>query len=321
MYRLHAALHPLGTHHENLVFDPPVVEMGDMAEGEQRHRRVLVRNQSGVALKILEVAPSCGCTVGTLSARTIAAGGSATLDVAFDATYRRGEEHEVVDLTAAPLAPGSRTIHSQLSVTARVHREAWAQPNPLDFGRVDFGTEPVRSLTLYGAKSTRWLPRIQNSAANELVLRHLGPRHGAATRVEVRLRPRGRSGRRECKLLIQPAPAAVHSIPVQVQFDARSRFDVSPAAVNFGILDLRRPAGSLVRVVRRVSSAGRPVGILKAPKWVRASIEWRHGEAYLSLQVDRGRLKRGRALNDTVEIQTSDRLEPVITLPVMAIVS
>ena len=73
-----------------LVFDRPVLELGELTEGQVLTTTVRYRNAGTSPTRILEVKTSCGCTVPKLTQRELEAGQEGSMEVEYTASSHAG---------------------------------------------------------------------------------------------------------------------------------------------------------------------------------------------------------------------------------------
>ncbi len=90
------------------VLDLPekVVDLGKAVQGERASGGFVIRNHGSAPLKILDIKPSCGCTVAELPAKEIKPGGEVRVDVKVDTSGKVGKIRKSVRIsTNDPVTP------------------------------------------------------------------------------------------------------------------------------------------------------------------------------------------------------------------------
>jgi len=128
-----------GISFENLELDLGRVMQGDTARGVFRFR-----NPGSAVLKILDVAPGCGCTTTLLSAKQINPGGTGEIAVAVNTDGISGAMRKAVVVTTND--PGRPEV--TLMVTALVEPEVSFSLPALFFGEVPVDKEVTREIVL-----------------------------------------------------------------------------------------------------------------------------------------------------------------------------
>lgn len=123
-----------------LNYDPPLVSVGTLLEGDQRLERIRVHNTTPRPIQILRVRPSCACTIVKAPLHPIPPGAWAEMEVNFNSQKWQGH----VEQTVSILTSGS-TEPDLLKVVADVRPAVQILPSVISFGKVDPGK--VRTAT------------------------------------------------------------------------------------------------------------------------------------------------------------------------------
>lgn len=121
-----------------LACDQPVFDFGEAETGTMVEHTFTLRNDGNSSLDILEVKPSCGCTVVELTEKTIPPGSSVDLRVRLSLEGRRGrQEKSLLVESTDPLQPRHRLAVEGIAVP-RVK----VSPRQVEFGKID-GAKPA----------------------------------------------------------------------------------------------------------------------------------------------------------------------------------
>ena len=77
---------------------PMSVDFGTVDEGVKSKATFTIKNAGKADLMILDVRPTCGCTVANLSSKQVAPGASATLDAVYDSHNASGAVHRYINV-------------------------------------------------------------------------------------------------------------------------------------------------------------------------------------------------------------------------------
>jgi hypothetical protein len=130
-------------------FDPSIIDMGTLAQGEIRNYEVSVHNDGTETLEISDVESDCGCTVAQLPDSSISPGGHSLLKVAVQTRTMSGNVSKRVTLTTNdPAAP-----KASLAIKAFVRVQVTVNPTSIEFGPVPIGEARRQTITLKAALS------------------------------------------------------------------------------------------------------------------------------------------------------------------------
>lgn len=117
-------------------------DFGTVPRGTQLKHAFTMKNIYKVPLEITEVKPSCGCLTYTMSTKVIPPGETATLNINMDGTRFNGHKIITVRVTVGPEYVSSAT----LTVTANARFDVTFTPSEIDFGLVQRGQTPTKSI-------------------------------------------------------------------------------------------------------------------------------------------------------------------------------
>lgn len=119
-------------------------DMGTIANDAIAHGQVKVYNRGKVPLKIIRIETTCPCTVGVLPDE-IPPGGEALLEITVDPSRIQGF-YALKTLTIISNDPVNG--YTRLQVGTRVDPEVSIEPEEVQFGEVEFGDMPERSVRI-----------------------------------------------------------------------------------------------------------------------------------------------------------------------------
>jgi len=82
-----------------LVFDPAVLDLGDVLEGDKATASILIRNNGDGFAQIASVTSACGCTTAEPETRLLAAGTFTPLHIVIDTFGKRGDIRKSITMT------------------------------------------------------------------------------------------------------------------------------------------------------------------------------------------------------------------------------
>ncbi len=82
-----------------LIFDPQVLDLGKVLEGDKISAQVLIRNTGKKTHQIVQLESSCGCTSIEPDTRMLSAGGFTSLHIEIDSFGKRGDVKKSIVLT------------------------------------------------------------------------------------------------------------------------------------------------------------------------------------------------------------------------------
>lgn len=130
-----------------LVAEGPIHEFGSATQGTTIQAGFAVRNQSDLPVTILDVIPSCSCTVGTLARRNLAPGESVDVAAEFGVGAARGRVDSMISLM---YRAGQSQEHAFLELVLRGYVVPDVQASPVS---LDFDADGTRELTMRFAPS------------------------------------------------------------------------------------------------------------------------------------------------------------------------
>ncbi len=125
-----------------ITVEPDTVDFGVMERHQTRTKNLIIRNEGGADLNILEIESSCGCTAAQPETRLLKPGQTTGLKITFDSRQFQGEQVKHVTIRSNDPA----TPRLEIPVRAMVHVPILIKPEKLafNFGRVRRGVKAVR---------------------------------------------------------------------------------------------------------------------------------------------------------------------------------
>ncbi|MDP7640482.1 MAG: DUF1573 domain-containing protein, partial [Candidatus Hydrogenedentes bacterium] len=127
-----------------IELETDLYDMGVISNDSKGEGRIKVYNRGGAPLKISKVNTSCGCTTGTMSADVIEPGGEAYINVIVD-PFRipRFDSTKILTVESNdPANDGKASVKVKAKVTPEI---AW-EPEKVDFGDIEKGQSPERTV-------------------------------------------------------------------------------------------------------------------------------------------------------------------------------
>ena len=126
------AQEPAVEHAPKIVCAEPTYNFGEMENAKDVEHTFILKNEGDLSLEIRQVRPSCGCTVASISQKTIPPGGQAEVTTRLSLRGRQGPQHKTISVESND--PKQPTLVLCLEGTAI--EEMRIQPNQLFFGRI-----------------------------------------------------------------------------------------------------------------------------------------------------------------------------------------
>ncbi len=115
-----------------LVFEKKVFNFGEIIEGEKATCIFNFKNTGNSVVKILDVRPTCGCTVTDINKKSLNPGEAGTIEAVFYSIGRKGKISKYIYVTTNEKE--NNTI--RLSIVGIV-RKTWSiDPDKVDFGEI-----------------------------------------------------------------------------------------------------------------------------------------------------------------------------------------
>lgn len=310
-----------------LTLTEPIKDFGTVPKGEKLDWSFEIKNTGTTDLEILAAKPTCGCTVADFT-KVIKPGQTGKVTAHVDTTNFAGPISKSVQLeTNDPAA-----ANAQVTITAIV--KPYVEAHPAGFARVNLlkGETEKTSLLLY-SEETEPFEILKVESPQEWIKAEVMKAVGEDARPNL-----GKSGQNQYRLDITvggddakvgPIAEKIHILTnskhqpeywVSISGVVRPPFRVEPSGVNFGEVAPSDSAATRTITLRSNS--------LKAPEtFVVTNVESavpgitaavkptaQKGEYEVTLQVTKD-AKPG-AIDGNVLIHTSDKTQPVVTVPV-----
>lgn len=124
--------------------DRPVFDFGTITSGKKIDHIFTLKNKGDAPLAILKTKTSCGCTVASVSTRSIEPGRSAELKTSFDSTNFSGKITKTI--TVETNDPATPTI--TLTLRGTIREELVVSPRQLNLGLIKVGGSKEVQLTV-----------------------------------------------------------------------------------------------------------------------------------------------------------------------------
>lgn len=127
-----------------LVVDRPVFDFGAIPQGKKLDHIFKLMNKGDSPLTITRTRTSCGCTVASVSSKTIAPGKSAELRISFDSANFGGKVTKTVTVESNDPAAPTTT----LTIKGIINEELVVNPRQVNLGQTKAGSSKEVSVTL-----------------------------------------------------------------------------------------------------------------------------------------------------------------------------
>jgi len=322
-----------------LTIVEPVKEYGEVAKGGMLDWAFVVKNTGNADLQIIAARPGCGCTVADFD-KVIKPGQTGKVTAHVDTTNFTGPIAKTVTLeTNDPSSPSSTlTIHAIVKPYVEAFPAGFVRFMQLQ------GDVNTQSVTLYSEEETPfeikdiqvpidpttnkpadWVKVAYHKLDDADRVPNVGKAGQNQYRVDITVGgPDARIGPMADKIRIETNSTHQPEYPISVTGVIRPTYRVEPTALNFGEVaptdaaatrsvllhsnDLKTPENFTVTKVESdvpaISAAFKPLA--------------QKGDYEVTLQVNKD-AKPGD-LDGTVKIYTSDKINPIVTVPVKATV-
>ncbi len=124
-----------------IQLDPPVLELGRMAQNEVTEWDVLVRNLGDETLEIFELSTSCPCTFPEIMDERIESGETGRIHVTFQSKTYQGDVRKVIEV----YSNDPDKSYLEIGINVFVEAPVFVEPDDrkLDFGEVSNGSTPT----------------------------------------------------------------------------------------------------------------------------------------------------------------------------------
>ncbi len=232
---------------------PDSLDFGTMEQNQARTKELAIRNDGAIDLELIEVSPSCGCTVAEPGTRRIKPGQSTTLPVTFSSQEFQGPQRKTLTIRSNDVAtptvviPITAVVHVPIAITPPLRRFAFPQAHRgrSEERRATFAAMDVPRLEL---KADRVRPdlftvKVQNGVDGD-------PRRGIVT---LTLRADAPYGPINEIVRIGTNDPNLPFIDFEVTGNVMHDLEVRPAQLNLRYLERDKPFNRELRVVPTVS--------------------------------------------------------------------
>ena len=312
-----------------LTLVDPLKDFGTVAKGEKLSWSFAVKNTGNADLEIIAAKPTCGCTVADFD-KVIKPGETGKVTAAVDTANFAGPISKAVTLeTNDPAAPAA-----QITITAVV--KPYVDAYPAGFLRYNLlqGEMEKQAVTLYSEENepfeivkiespADWI-KVDYKKSSELVP-NIGRKEQNQYRIEVTVGgPDVKIGALSEKIKIITNSKHQPEYPISISGVVRPTIRIEPTGINFGEVAPTDTAATRT-VILRSNNLKTPETFVvtkaeSAIKGLTAAFKPtdKKGEFEVTLQVAKD-AKPG-ALDGEVTIYTSDKIKPVVTIPVKGMV-
>ena len=300
-----------------LVLPESSYDFGSIPQGQQVVHDFVVRNEGGADLTIHKIAPSCGCTVSTLSSPVIKPGATETIHVVFDSTGFLGKKNKVVTI----LSNSSDSSEATVKLTGTVVSGVTLSPERLDFGEISPAASIATRTREFSVETTDEDARIRATAKSLSKFISVRQVRAEPRRVtfSVVLNEGAPKGDLRDRLVVEFDGGGRNAVNVPITASILSDLRIIPSTVSFGLMSGEQP---IERRLRFENNAGRRVeitDIVSSDPAVSASvIDLNSGKNGVIVVTLDPRKVRGD-LRANVEFKTSHPSEPVVSLSVYGV--
>lgn len=245
-----------------LTIEPASIDFGTMERHQTRTTDLVIRNDGGADLELLDVASTCGCTVAQPEKKLLKPGQSTKLKVTFDSKEFQGEQIKYIKIRSND--PTSPAV--DIPVRAVVRVPIVVQPGKLQFafGRVRRGEVAVEKswLQAMDGKELRLSPGSLRSDLFRVETEENVEGDPTRAILTVRLRQDAPYGPFQEVLRVGTNIPEMPSLDYEVLGEVIHDIEVHPAQLNFRYVERDRPLRHELRV--RPSRSGVKFKVLRA---------------------------------------------------------
>ncbi len=162
-----------------MTFATTTLDFGEIWDTEELVGKFQFENTGGEALVISEVEPSCGCTTTELSKMRFEPGEKDSIDLVWD-PIGFGSQAKKITVKSNSEGPGIQV----LTIQARIKPFVTFEPQPLDFGVLDYGKSNTRRVFMKCVDPDFELLSL-NTAQRNLTAEAIGRRADGAYEIEL----------------------------------------------------------------------------------------------------------------------------------------
>ncbi|MGH9465199.1 MAG: DUF1573 domain-containing protein [Thermoanaerobaculia bacterium] len=300
-----------------------VVDVGTVARGEAIEHAFEITNAGDTALELVEVKPTCGCTVAQYD-RSIAPGRSGRVQAVVDTAKFRGPIAKSVRVFTNDAA----TPEIELVIKADVRSLIEVDPGYARFVTVlGQRQEPSRQLlwpetegdfAVVGVRSP--YPFLAASFRSAREDERRSGREGRQWVVELALQPNAPLGPLADYVVVRTDSSRLPEIQIPVSGFVRPVVAVVPAAVDFGRKDLAEPQQAILELTHLGEGSISLGGVTSSLGGVAATLEpIERGKRFRLVVTLEGGLAKG-PFSGKLTIPTSSRAQPLLEIDVRGVV-
>ena len=301
-----------------ISFDERVYDFG-MVEPEDKPQHYFTFSNTGQTdLIISEVDSSCGCTAALLSAETIPPGGLGEIDVSFNPQGRRGKQKQTVSVHSN--AKNAPLVH--LTIQALVEASVEISPNRIFFGGINSQEATTKYVRVLDSGSGKLkIIRVETSSA--FLSAEVGqPQPGEVVSYEVKVvsQPGAPIGKFQETLTIYTNDKRYPRLDVSIEGNVLGSITVSPEHLFFGFVNRQELAQQEILLAKAGEGDLKVLGVGHQSQFVSTEIISGESGRSVRIQVTVSRNTPSGPFRDLLEIYTNDAEQPVIRVPLHALV-
>ncbi len=129
-------------------------DFGVVTHGADVRHQIKIHNPYAVDVRIVDVGTTCGCTAGSASKSVLKPNESAVIDVVMNTVKFKRHKHSNVDVTLSYGA--GNTVKVRIPIHAYIRDDVIASTNTVDFGTVNPGEAPAKTVTVDYRGNAPW---------------------------------------------------------------------------------------------------------------------------------------------------------------------
>ena len=189
---------PLPAPHAEVT--PMTFDVGTVDDATKSKAVFTIKNTGNAELDILDVRPTCGCTVANLSSKKIAPGGQATLEAVYDPHNANGQVHRYINVRTND--PKLQAI--SLGITANV--------TPLPAPQIALSIYNVQGITLAAGKTDTREIKVTNNGEKDLNITEITNSPGITSTMDGANFPAGKTT--QVALTLKPGETKILGVTV-----------------------------------------------------------------------------------------------------------
>ena len=306
----------------DLQFEEIKFNFGEIVQDEKVHHTYRFTNKGTATLEIGDVRASCGCTAALASAKSVAPGGSGSIDVTFDSKFKKGPVTKTITVNSND--PDSPQTTLVLEGTIRTFVE-------FDPQFVNLGNGLNKG---QGAESKF---RIWRTDGQSFQIQKLQSDNRSVTATSAPFEDGGRKGYEITVKLATDAPAARYSGAITVGTDiekapdtsvryfasVRSDITINPKYAVLGNVQPGQEVVKTLSIQNAPDPAGQQLQITKVSTEVpglRVALKTVEEGFQYELQVTLGKDAPKGSVRGNIELETNLKDEPKVSIPVFGYV-